>query len=131
MKSAAIYRFQVVIGLMFIAAGVAKLGGADLMVRQFEAVGLGQWFRPVTGAVEIIGGLSLFVPRAAVFGAALLACMILGSTGAMISHLAVASAARQPAGKPQLTSAKFFEIRDHDSLIGNEDALQPGSQLDI
>jgi uncharacterized membrane protein YphA (DoxX/SURF4 family) len=131
MKSAAIYRFQVVIGLMFIAAGVAKLAGADLMIRQFEAVGLGQWFRPVAGAIEIIGGLSLFVPRAATFGAALLALIIVGSTGVMIGRLAVATAARQSTGQPQVTSAKYHEIRGHESEIRNEDSVQPRSQQDI
>jgi putative oxidoreductase len=118
MTSAAIYRFQMLIGLMFIAAGVAKLAGADMMVRQFEVIGLGQWFRPVAGTLEIIGGLSLFVPRAAAFGAALLACIILGSTGVMLGHVAIAGAARQPMEKPRVTSARYYEIRDQEREIG-------------
>jgi uncharacterized membrane protein YphA (DoxX/SURF4 family) len=128
MKPAAIYRLQVLIGLMFVAAGAAKLAGADVMVRQFEAIGLGQWFRPVAGGMEILGGLSLLVPRVAVLGAILLASVILGSTGAMIGHLAAASA-RHPAERPQVTSAKYYEIRGSDS--GIEDGVKPRSERDI
>lgn len=131
MTSAAIYRFQVLIGLMFIAAGMAKLASVDMMVRQFEVIGLGQWFRPVAGTLEIIGGLSLFVPRAAAFGAALLACLIVGSTGAVIGHVAIAGAARHTTAKPQVTSAKYYEIRGLDSPVRNEDWVRPRMQRDI
>jgi putative oxidoreductase len=112
MKSDAIYRFQIVVGLMFIAAGLAKVVGADMMVRQFEVIGLGQWYRPVVGALEIIGGLSLFIPRASAYAAALLACVIIGSTGAMIGHIATnaASAARPQNEVPQITTAKYYHV---------------------
>jgi uncharacterized membrane protein YphA (DoxX/SURF4 family) len=128
MKPAAIYRFQVLIGLMFVAAGAANLAGVDVMVRQYDAIGLGQWLRPVAGGMEIIGGLSLLVPRAAALGAILLAAVILGSTGAMIGHIAVVST-RHQAERPPVTSAKYYEIRGSDRRI--EDAIKPRSDRDI
>lgn len=68
----------------FVAAGSAKLLGAEIMVQTFEAVGVGQWFRYVTGIIEIGGAALLWVRRREVFGAGLLLCTM---TGAVLSHL--------------------------------------------
>ncbi len=111
MKRDTIYVFQVVVGVLFIAAGGAKLAGAEIMVRQFEVIGLGQWLRPVVGSLEILGGIALLVPRAAAYGAALVGLTILGSTGAAIGHIASAG---QPHDRPQATSATYYHTRtDH------------------
>ena len=40
--------------LVFVMAGTAKLLGADMMVTTFEAVGIGQWFCYITGAMEFL-----------------------------------------------------------------------------
>src|SRR5215510_2276553 len=76
MKSRGFYGLQVVAGSLFIAAGAAKLVGMDLMVQQFDMVGIGQWFRLFAGSIEIVGGLLLFIPRAAFVGALLVSCVI-------------------------------------------------------
>ena len=39
--------------LAFVAAGTAKLIGVEMMVQTFDGVGIGQWFRYVTGVIEI------------------------------------------------------------------------------
>src|SRR5262245_64039750 len=83
-----LYRVQALLGLVFVAAGAAKLAGLDLTVRQFDLIGLGQWFRYPFAALEIAGGLALLVPRAAVYGALVLSCLIVGATGATIGHVA-------------------------------------------
>lgn len=54
--------FKIVFGLAFIAAGCAKIYGPPAMVAEFDAVGLGQWFRYFTGALEIIGAIMLLTP---------------------------------------------------------------------
>lgn len=58
-------------------------GGADI-VAAFDEIGIGQWFRYVTGGLEVICALLLLIPRAAAIGAALLAATMLG---AMVTHL--------------------------------------------
>src|SRR6202048_4313449 len=50
---------KILFGLMFIGAGCAKLYGPPAMIAEFDAVGLGQWFRYFTGALEIIGAILL------------------------------------------------------------------------
>ncbi len=131
MKRDTIYRLQVLVGLLFVAAGLAKLAGADMMVRQFEMIGLGQWLRPVAGSLEIIGGLALLVPRAGAYGAALLALSILGSTGALIGHIATASGARQQLDRPHVTSATYYQIRTEDAEPSDDVCIPPRSQFDI
>jgi len=69
---------------MFLLAGSSKLFGAAAMVGLFDAIGIGQWFRYVTGLIEVSSAVALLVPSFAVFGAlALVATMI----GAIAAHL--------------------------------------------
>ena len=75
----ALWLTQVALALMFLMAGGSKLAGVPAMVSLFDAVGLGQWFRYVTGVIEITSGIALLVPRTAVFGALLLIPTMLGA----------------------------------------------------
>jgi len=47
------------VALTFVGAGAAKLAGAAVMVDLFAKVGLGQWFRYVTGLLEVAAGIGL------------------------------------------------------------------------
>jgi len=77
---------QAVVAAAFLAAGAAKLTAAPYMVQLFAQIGLGQWFRIVTGSVEIVGALTLFYPRLASVGG-----LWLGGTMvfAVLTHLFV------------------------------------------
>ena len=48
-------------------------------VRIFDRIGLGQWFRYVTGAMQTAGAILLLIPRTITVGAAMLACTMLGA----------------------------------------------------
>jgi DoxX-like family len=48
----------------------AKLAGVPFMVELFDQIGIGQWFRLVTGVVEITGAIALVFPGLASIGAA-------------------------------------------------------------
>ena len=85
---------QALVAAAFLAAGGAKLAGDPSMVAVFDHVGIGQWFRYLTGAVEITGAVLILVPRAAVLGAALLACTM---AAAIVTHLAVIGGSPLPA----------------------------------
>src|SRR5262245_32621254 len=80
----ALWVLQIALAGMFLLAGSTKLLGDPTMVGLFDAIGIGQWFRYVTGLTEVGSALALLVPSLAVFGAlALVATMI----GAVAVHL--------------------------------------------
>jgi hypothetical protein len=85
---------QILVAAAFLAAGATKLAGIDMQVATFESIGLGQWFRYFTGAVEIAGAVLLLVPRRAFYGAALLAATMVG---AIATHLFVIGGSAIPA----------------------------------
>lgn len=82
----ALWVLQVLLAAAFLGAGGAKLAGAAPMVAMYEAIGVGQWFRYVTGVFEIGGAIALLVPRGAALAAVWLSCIMVG---AIITHLAV------------------------------------------
>jgi hypothetical protein len=49
------------------------------MVALFNAIGIGQWFRYVTGLIEVGSALALLVPTLAVFGAVALVPTMIGA----------------------------------------------------
>lgn len=66
----------------FIAAAVAKLMGSPEMIALFAKIGLGDWFRYFTAAVEVGGAALLFWPGRVWLGAALLsATMVCAALG--------------------------------------------------
>ena len=85
----ALWAVQIALAGMFLLAGGSKLVGTPPMVALFDAVGIGQWFRYVTGLIEVGSALALLVPRFAVFGAlALVPTMI----GAIVTQLFIVRA---------------------------------------
>lgn len=77
----ALWVLRVVVGLAFLAAGGSKLAGAPAMVAMFAKIGFGQWFRILTGLLEVAGAIGLFVPRFAVYAASMLAVVMVGAIG--------------------------------------------------
>jgi uncharacterized membrane protein YphA (DoxX/SURF4 family) len=65
----ALWALKILVGLVFAAAGAAKLAGVPMLVQEFDVIGLGQWFRFFTGAVEITSAVLLLAPRTSLFGA--------------------------------------------------------------
>ena len=80
----ALWLTQIVLAGMLILAGGLKLAGVPVMVALFDAIGIGQWFRYVTGSIEVVSAVALLVPAWAPFGALLL---IPTMVGAVVTHL--------------------------------------------
>jgi putative oxidoreductase len=76
-----IYGVQILAAFAFLAAGGSKLAGAPAMVDMFEKIGFGQWFRYVTGSLEVTGALLLLLPRTAAIGGWLLTAVMIGAIG--------------------------------------------------
>jgi len=85
---------RILLALAFGAAGIAKLAGAAQMVQVFDAIGIGQWFRTVTGVVEVAGAVLLLVPATGFFGGLLLSATMVG---AVVTHLALIGGSPVPA----------------------------------
>lgn len=77
---------QVAAAAILFMAGVSKLSGTEQMVGLFEKIGIGQWFRFVTGGLEALGSLALLVPPLAGAGALVLGVVM---AGAVATHLFV------------------------------------------
>lgn len=80
------WALQILVALAFLAAGSGKLVGAKPMVAAFAKIGVGQWFRVLTGSLEVIGAIGLLIPRTTFFAALLLIAIMVG---AIIAHLTV------------------------------------------
>ncbi|HEX3702956.1 MAG TPA: DoxX family protein [Vicinamibacterales bacterium] len=75
----ALWLTQVALAAMFLMAGGSKLAGAPAMVSLFGQLGAGQWFRYMTGTIELTAAIALLVPSAAIFGAMLLIPTMIGA----------------------------------------------------
>jgi putative oxidoreductase len=93
-RAIVLWTLQIGTAGMFLMAGVLKLSGTPVMVQLFDVIGFGQWFRYLTGAIEVIAGLLLLVPSLAFFGAAVLTVTMVG---AVITHLFVVGGSAAPA----------------------------------
>jgi uncharacterized membrane protein YphA (DoxX/SURF4 family) len=81
-----IWVLRVALGVAFLAASMMKLSSQPMMVAEFNQVGLGQWFRYFTGLVELIGGITILIPRVSVLGALLLLAV---DTGAFVAQVSI------------------------------------------
>jgi putative oxidoreductase len=81
---------QIVLGLLFLMAGFSKISGAKQQVESFENLKLPQWFRTLTGLLQLVGVVALiagiWVTNAAILGGAWIAIIMFG---AIVSHARV------------------------------------------
>ena len=85
---------RAVVSLAFLAAGLAKLAGVQMMVETFEAIGWGQWFRYLTGVIEVGSVALLWMPGRQWIGAGLLVCTMFC---AVLFHILVLGPSAVPA----------------------------------
>jgi hypothetical protein len=55
-----------------------------MWVALFDKIGFGQWFRYFTGALRVLGGVLILIPRTFPFGILLVACTMAGAMAAWI-----------------------------------------------
>jgi uncharacterized membrane protein YphA (DoxX/SURF4 family) len=128
-KTISIYAAQILLGVIAIAAGYAKLSGTGLVVQQFQMLGIGQVFLTIAGTVEIAAGLCLLWPRGGILGAVLLAGVMVGALGLTLGH--VASAVAQPVPAPSLTATGLQSFQPGRNDQGNIQIIRPRTEWDI
>jgi uncharacterized membrane protein YphA (DoxX/SURF4 family) len=85
---------RIFLALTFAAAGIAKLAGVPQMIQVFDAVGVGQWFRYLTGTIEVVGAVLLLIPVTGFYAGLLLTATM---AGALVTHLFVIGGNPAPA----------------------------------
>jgi putative oxidoreductase len=85
---------QVLLAAAFLISGATKVAGTQMHVATFEDIGLGQWFRYVTGFVEMVFAFLVLIPKTAVLGAALLVATMIC---AVTTHLLLIGGSPLPA----------------------------------
>ena len=93
-RNRTVWGARILLAIAFGAAGAAKLAGVPQMVATFEAIGIGQWFRYVTGGIELLGAIMMLVPATGLYAGLLLGGTMVGAT---VSHLVVVPGSPIPA----------------------------------
>ena len=83
-KNVGLWLLQLLGAAMFLMTGWMKLSGNEQMVQLFAAIGIGQWFRYVTGLIEVLSAILLLIPALSGVGALLLIPTMIG---AIMTHL--------------------------------------------
>ena len=71
---------------VFVGVGLTKFASDSMWVKLFAQIGLGDWFRYVTGALQVAGGLLVLVPKTIYVGLVLAGVTMVG---AIVVHLFV------------------------------------------
>ena len=110
---------KVLLTLAFVGASMTKLIGMEDSVATFDAIGIGQWFRYVTGIVEVGAVVLLWIPAKQAIGAALLVCTMIG---AILTHVLVLGPPMVPAIVLGALSA-FVLTQYRSQLLGSNTVL--------
>jgi putative oxidoreductase len=77
---------SILLALIFLASGLAKLASLEFELVAFERWGYPIWFMYSIGAVEVLGGLGLLIQRLSAAAAAALALMMIGAIATHVIH---------------------------------------------
>jgi putative oxidoreductase len=77
---------SILLAVIFLASGGAKLAGLSFEVEAFQRWGYPPWFMYLIGMVEVAGGIGLMVRQLSAAAAAGLSAMMIGAVGTHIVH---------------------------------------------
>jgi uncharacterized membrane protein YphA (DoxX/SURF4 family) len=83
MKTKAI---SILLALIFVASGLAKLASLEFELVAFERWGYPIWFMYLIGTIEVVGGIGLIIQRFSAAAGAALALMMIGAIGTHMIH---------------------------------------------
>ncbi len=78
------WALQIILGLLFLAAGAGKFLAAETWIQKFTTWGFFNNFYLLIGVVELLGAILLFLPKLSKYAAMLLVVVM---TGAVITHI--------------------------------------------
>ncbi|MDX5364131.1 MAG: DoxX family protein [Pseudazoarcus pumilus] len=77
---------NILLVLIFLASGGAKLAALDFEVAAFTRWGFPLWFMTLTGVLEVAGAVGLLMHRLAALAAGCLALLMLGAIATHVLH---------------------------------------------
>ncbi len=104
------------LAIVFTYAGGIKLIGARPMVQEFTQIGIGQWFRYLTGILEVSGAIGLFVAKYRFWAALQIASVMACATAVNIVILHAPPLARLTAMLMTLALALAWLRRAHGTV---------------
>ena len=75
---------RVAVAGVFLSVGAAKFGADSSWVKLFDQIGLGPWFRYLTGILQVTGALLVLPPRTFLLGIGILACTMAGAAAVWV-----------------------------------------------
>jgi putative oxidoreductase len=85
-KQIAVWVLSGALAFMFLFAGGFKLSGAQTAIDNFAKWGYPDWFRIVTGLIEVTAAVLVLVPRTSFYGAALIVPTMVGAVLTHVTH---------------------------------------------
>jgi putative oxidoreductase len=83
-RNGALWVVQVLGSVLFFISGSAKLSGDEQIIQTFAAAGIDQWFRYVTGLIDVGSAILFLIPALAGIGALFVVPMMIG---AIVTHV--------------------------------------------
>ena len=74
------------VAVVFLSVGSSKFDATSMWVKLFDQIGFGQWFRYLTGILQIAGAVLVLVPRTFLAGIGLLALTMVGAAAIWIGR---------------------------------------------
>lgn len=78
------WTLAVILGVVFLGAGIPKLLGVDFMYDYLLALQVPLWAIPVIGIIELTGAVLTFSPKTRLYGASILLVVMIGAAGTHI-----------------------------------------------
>jgi uncharacterized membrane protein YphA (DoxX/SURF4 family) len=92
-----LWTVQVLLAVLFAFAAYVKFSSDPTAVAMFGKIGFGQWFRYLTGTLELAGAIGLLIPRLCGLAATGLIGVMVGAVVLTILYMPPASGAVMPA----------------------------------
>jgi putative oxidoreductase len=100
---------------VFLSVGASKFDAHSYWVKLFNQIGWGDWFRYLTGILQVIGAVLVIVPRTFLIGIGILACTMLGAAAVWIVKFGALANAIIPAA----VLVALVAIGFHGARVGN------------
>ncbi len=101
---------RIVLAVVFLGAGMAKVSGDPAMIAMFDQIGAGQGLRYLVGGLELAGAIGVLIPRLCGLAAIGLVLLMVGAT---VTNLAVLDATVLPSVALALLAGAAVYLRRH------------------